>query len=73
MAQKFKMTTGAPAKKVTFAAVAAAIATLLVSLIEKATGDALAGDARTAIVTIVTFLAGYYTPPAENDTVVPDQ
>ncbi len=66
-----KMKSGAPAQKVTFAAAAAAFATVIVSVF----GDAVPGlnlkQFQAEFVTVITFLAGYMMPPAATDAIMP--
>ena len=65
-----KQQTGAPTTKVINGTIGAAIATILVWLLGT-TGVVVPTGADVAITTLVTFLFGYYTPPANGDVVEP--
>ena len=64
-----KQQTGAPTTKVMSGTIGAAVATLIVWVL-KATGVMVPEGTEVAITTVVTFLFGYYTPPANGDVVV---
>jgi hypothetical protein len=64
--------TGAPTTKVMSGTIGAAVATILVWVLG-ATGVTVPGGAEVAITTVVTFLFGYYTPPASGDVVNPTE
>lgn len=63
-----KMMTGAPAQKVTAAAAAAALVTVLVKVFE----DKLPGlsQYQAELTTVVVFMAGYLMPPASVDAIM---
>jgi hypothetical protein len=63
-----KQTTGAPTTKVMSGTIGAAVATLIVWVL-KATNVPVPEGTEVAITTVVTFLFGYYTPPANGDIV----
>lgn len=62
-----RMKTGAPAQKVTFAAAAAALATVIVAIFADQFDPLKKFQAE--FVTIITFLAGYLIPPSLHDKV----
>ena len=63
-----KQQTGAPTTKVVSGTVGAAVATILVWVLGEA-GVVVPEATAVAITTVVTFLFGYYTPPAKGDVV----
>ena len=65
-----KQQTGAPTTKVMSGTIGAAVATILVWVLG-ATGVMVPSGTEVAITTVVTFLFGYYTPPANGDVVEP--
>lgn len=62
--------TGAPTTKVMSGTVGAAVATILVWVLKEA-GAAVPDGTAVAITSVVTFLFGYYMPPAGGDAVEP--
>ena len=63
-----KQNTGAPTTKVMSGTIGAAVATLIVWVL-KATNVPVPEGVEVAITTVVTFLFGYYTPPANGGIV----
>jgi hypothetical protein len=61
------MSTGLPAQKVMGSTIGAALASLVISVFQ----DVLPASTEIPLVTIVTFLVGYFMPPSRNDTLVP--
>jgi len=61
------MSTGLPAQKVMGSTIGAAVASLIVSVFQ----DVLPASTEIPLVTIVTFLVGYFIPASPNDTLVP--
>lgn len=63
-----RQTTGAPTTKVMSGTIGAAVATVVVWLLGAA-GITVPGGTEVAITSVMTFLFGYYTPPASGDTI----
>jgi hypothetical protein len=62
--------TGKPTTKVMSGTVGAAVATLIISLLQ-AMNVMIPSGTEVALTTVLTFIFGYYTPPASGDIVVP--
>jgi len=65
-----KQKTGAPTTKVMSGSLGAAVATIVVWVLG-ATGVSVPSGMEVAITTVVTFVFGYFTPPANGDIVEP--
>lgn len=63
----FKMETNLPARKVVGSSLAVAISTILIYVLKAYGNVSLPPGLEPAIVTVVTFLVGYYIPPAARD------
>lgn len=67
-----RMQTNAPARKVNAAALGAAVATIVIWMLEINMPDLnFPEPVKAAITTVVVFAFGYLTPPSAKDTVVP--
>jgi hypothetical protein len=69
-----RMQSAMPARKVTAATLAAALATILVWVLNSfvlSTTQQIGPEVAGAITTVLVALAGYFTPPAAQDQVVP--
>ena len=69
-----RMQSAMPARKVTAATLAAALATILVWVLNSfvlSTEQQIGPEVAGAITTVLVALAGYFTPPAAQDQVVP--
>ena len=64
-----KMQTLVPTSKVTFGAVAGAVAAIIVWIIEVAAKINVPGYIAIAISTVLTFFTSYFVPPADRDTI----
>ena len=65
-----RMSTNAPARKVVASSLSVAISTVAIWALEEGLQIAVPEYVRSAILTIVVFLAGYFTPPSDADTIV---
>ena len=69
-----RMQSAMPARKVTAATLAAALATILVWVLNSfvlSAAQQIGPEVAGAITTVLVALAGYFTPPAAQDQVVP--
>lgn len=69
-----RMQSAKPARKVTAATLAAALATILVWVLNTfvlSAAQQISPEVAGAITTVLVALAGYFTPPAAEDQVVP--
>jgi hypothetical protein len=69
-----RMQSAMPARKVTAATLAAALATILVWVLNSfvlSAAQQISPEVAGAITTLLVALAGYFTPPAAQDQVVP--
>jgi hypothetical protein len=66
--QSARQETGAPTTKVMSGTVGAALASLVIWALQ-AFNVAVPDGTQIAITTVVTFMFGYYTPPAQRDVV----
>ncbi|WP_299847780.1 hypothetical protein [uncultured Paracoccus sp.] len=67
-----RMATPTPARKVYASTIGAAMAVIIIYLIETfVTKGTLPEGVAAAITVVVTFLCGYYTPPSPVDEIVP--
>ncbi len=76
MDTKFKMSSSKPAQKVVAATLGAAVATIVIWILnsyvlKSPLPEAVAGAVTVIVTTLVTFLAGYFTSPAAADQIVP--
>ncbi len=65
--------TAAPTRKVLSAAVVGAIVTVVVWVLNHfvlKSSDQIDGTLSSALTTIATFIAGYFTPPGQNESIV---
>ena len=65
-----RMNSDLPARKVTFATLAAAIVTIVAWLYEAQSGQALPAAVVGALTTIATFAVGYQVPPGRHEQVI---
>lgn len=72
----YKMKNKAPVRKVAASSLAAALTTLMVwgiglVLPETVLPDGVPSEIQGALLTVVVFIVGYYTPPSETDVIEP--
>ena len=69
-----KMATNRPTRKVTTGALAGAIASMVMLIVNQyvVPERPLPAEAGAALATILTFLASYISPPSGNDIIMPD-
>ncbi len=73
MDTKFRMSSGRPAQKVWAATIGAAVSTIIIWILNTFVlkGTPIPPEVTGAITVIITFLAGYITPPAAQDQIIP--
>jgi len=69
-----KMATSRPTRKVTTGALAGAIASMIMLIVNQyvVPDNKLPSEFGAALATILSFLASYFTPPSGNDIIMPD-
>lgn len=66
----YKMATSTPTQKVTAGALAGAIATIVVFILEKSFSFEIDDSVVVALTTLLTFLVSYFVPPSPQDQIV---